>query len=106
MAIFLTRHSQDYDNKHKILNGHRDTKLTNLGRWQARQKAYALRKENIQIIYSSPLKRAHETALIISDILKIKNIILEKDLIERDFGILTGKPICDIVKYANKIIKT
>jgi probable phosphoglycerate mutase len=105
MTVFLVRHAQDHDNRNKILNGHRDEELTYLGRLQAYQKAYSLKKENIHIIYSSPLKRAHKTALIIGNTLKIRNIIIEKDLIERDFGILTGKPVGEICKYSNKTIK-
>jgi len=103
--IFLIRHGQDCDNKNGILNGHRDTSLTDLGRQQSLLVASRLKKENIEIIYSSPLKRTYETALIIGNILEVGKIIIEKDLIERNFGILTGKPICEISKYAKKIVK-
>jgi len=37
LHIYLTRHGQDQDNAHGILNGHRNTPLTELGIQQAQQ---------------------------------------------------------------------
>lgn len=102
--IFLVRHGQDQDNLEKILNGRRDTGLTELGKAQAKKVSVKLLDNNIQLIYSSPLKRTVETAQIIASELKINNIIIEELLIERDFGILTGEPVAFITKYTNKII--
>ncbi len=104
--IFLVRHGQDMDNADGILNGKRDTELTELGREQAKKVAEKLRDNNVQIIYASPLKRAYETARIIAVKLGIDEVIIDKHLIERDFGVLTGKPISDIPKYAKKILST
>lgn len=104
--IFLVRHGQDTDNASGILNGRRDTELTELGREQARQVAKKLRDNNIQIIYASPLRRAYETARIIAEVLGIDEIVADAHLIERDFGILTGKPVVDISKYTDKIMST
>lgn len=48
-------------------------------------------------IYSSPLKRAYETAEIVSDELGMnEKPTVVKDLIERDFGAMTGKPQADV----------
>lgn len=104
--IFLVRHGQDTDNATGILNGRRDTELTELGREQARRVAGKLRDNEVQIIYTSPLKRAYETARIIGTTLGIDEIIADEHLIERDFGILTGKPVLDIPKYTDKILPT
>ena len=104
VKIFIIRHGQDTDNEKNILNGHRDTELTDLGCEQARDMANKLKNENIQVIYSSPLKRAQKTASIVGDILKVDKIIICDELIERDFGILTGKSNSDISKYAGNII--
>lgn len=104
--IFLVRHGQDTDNAAGILNGHRDTDLTELGREQAKIVAKKLRDNHIEIVYSSPLKRAYETARIIADELGVDEVIADKHLIERDFGVLTGKPHSDIPKYASKILET
>ena len=104
--IFLVRHGQDMDNIKGILNGRRDTGLTELGKEQAKIVADKLKDDNIQVIYSSPLKRAFQTAKIIAKELNIEEVIIEEDLTEREFGILTGKPLTDIPKYTNKILKT
>lgn len=102
--LFLVRHGQDQDNAAGLLNGHRDTELTELGREQARQVAPKLRGRGIQVIYASPLKRAHETALIINETLGVE-LILDTLVMERDFGILTGQPVVDIPKFTDHILK-
>jgi len=104
--IYIIRHGQDKDNAKGILNGHRNMSLTLLGRKQANNIAKKLQKIGIQVIYSSPLARAYETAQIIANKLKIKKVIIDKNLIERDFGILTGKPITDISKYSTKRLQS
>lgn len=106
MKIFLVRHGQDTDNATGILNGRRDTELTELGREQAKKVAEKLKDNNVQIIYASPLKRAYETARIIATELGIDEVIADEHLIERDFGVLTGKPVADIPKYTNKVLPT
>lgn len=104
--IFLVRHGQDTDNAAGILNGRRDTDLTELGREQAKKVAEKLRDNNVQIVYASPLKRAYETARIIATELGIDGVTADEHLIEREFGILTGKPVSDIPKYTDKILPT
>jgi len=104
--ILIVRHGQDEDNAKQILNGRRDMPLTELGRQQAQTVAVKLRDNNINFIYSSPLKRAHETAEIIAAELGISDVTINPDLIERDFGILTGKPISEIPQYATKLLPT
>ena len=106
MKIFLVRHEEDTDNATGILNGRRDTELTELGREQAKTVAKKLTDNNIQVIYASPLKRAYETARIIAQELGIDNVTADERLIEREFGILTGKPAADIPKYAEKTLQT
>lgn len=102
--IYLVRHGQDEDNAKGILNGRRDNPLTDLGREQAKMVAQKLKDHNIQVIYSSPLKRAHETARIISKTLDVDELIIDEHLIERDFGIFTGKPFSDITKITGNVL--
>ncbi len=106
MKIFIVRHGQDIDNADGILNGHRDEELTDMGRQQAQETALKLKDKNIQVICSSPLKRTRETAQIIAKELNIPDVFIYDDLIERDYGILTGKLLTDIAKYASKTLKT
>jgi broad specificity phosphatase PhoE len=102
--LFLVRHGQDLDNSRSLINGRRDTPLTDLGRTQALAVAEQLRSEVINCVYTSPLQRASETASIISENLGIAEIHVESDLIERDYGVLTGRPVADIPLHASNII--
>lgn len=61
--IFLIRHGQSVGNLTGHYLGHTDLSLTELGQQQAKATAEALKNEKIDAIYSSDLKRAHETAI-------------------------------------------
>ncbi|MDX9893308.1 MAG: histidine phosphatase family protein [Patescibacteria group bacterium] len=104
--IFLVRHGQDKDNQQGILNGKRDSELTDLGRRQAATVVEKFKDIKIEAIYCSPLKRAYDTAKIIAAELGVNEVITDESLIERDFGVLTGKPVADILKYTQKIIRS
>ncbi len=107
--IYLSRHGQDEDNANAILNGQRDTPLTEKGIDQAKELANKIKQLNLDIkkVYSSPLQRAYKTAEILSDALDLQKPQKLDDLIERDFGIMTGKPVIDIEKLcAPDIIKS
>lgn len=103
--IYLVRHGEDQDNAKHVLNGHRDTELTNIGEKQAEKTGEELKKANIKVIYSSPLKRAYDTAKIIAEKIGIKDIIIDDRLKERDFGVLTGKSIKEIPDYTKNILR-
>jgi probable phosphoglycerate mutase len=93
--IYFVRHGQSEMN----VSGHfagavTDTPLTEEGRNQAKAAGKQLQDEGIliDIIVSSPLSRAHETARHIAKEIdyNLDGIILHKDLVERHFGILEG----------------
>ena len=108
LKIYLARHGQNIDNVDGILNGHRDKPLTQKGIEQAYEIAEKIQQAGIcfDVIYSSPLVRAYETASIISKVTKSPTPEKELLLIERNFGIMTGKNITDIEKLcAPHIIK-
>jgi len=98
--IFLARHGQNEDNAQGILNGHRDLPLTALGLEQADVLAKKIQSSDLEIskVFSSPLQRAYVTAEIVSDILGIDKPEKVDLLIERDFGIMTGRPGKDIAE--------
>ncbi len=98
LQIFIARHGQNEDNANGILNGHRDKPLTDLGREQARDLGLGIKGLGLKLdsIYSSPLSRAFETAEIVSEILDMPKPLVLDGLIERDFGIMTGKTYADI----------
>lgn len=108
--IYLIRHGQNEDNAEGTLNGHRDRPLTNLGYEQAKNLWKKIKNLNIQIhaIYSSPLARAYQTAVAISNIIWVNQPIIDNNLIERNFGDLTGTPTKDIAEnyHLDNIITT
>ena len=108
--IYIARHGQNEDNANGLLNGHRDLPLTELGRDQARQLGEGALQLGLGFaaIYSSPLGRAYETAQIVSDTMGLHETPTVLDeIIERDFGIMTGRPYSDIEPMcAPDIIKT
>lgn len=93
LKIFLIRHGQDQDNANGILNGHRDQPLTEIGLSQAHEIAKKIKAIGIKFdkTYSSPLKRAIQTASIVTDTLNMPKPNILPELIERDFGIMTGE---------------
>lgn len=107
--IYLARHGQDKDNEMGILNGHRDMPLTAIGLDQANQVSLKIKDSKIHFdkVYSSPLQRAYQTAKTITDCLQIDSPEKIDLLIERDFGIMTGKSTKDITELcAPDILQT
>jgi len=86
----MIRHGETDWNAAGILQGREDIPLNATGRQQAFELADYLKPEQWDVIFSSPLQRAYETALIISDKLAISEVYMENDLIERDYGLASG----------------
>lgn len=109
LKIYLARHGQNLDNVNGILNGHRDEPLTLLGEEQARTTATYIKEAGLTFdaVYSSPLKRTLRTAEIITSDLGLVPPKVTQDLIERNFGVMTGYPVSKIEEMcAPEVIKT
>ena len=109
LKIYLARHGQDSDNVRRVLNGYRDTSLTIIGQQQALQLAKRIKLMGLSFnkIYTSPLLRVKQTAKIITDYLSLPEAEILPDLIERDFGKMTGMTIDDILLLEdNNIVQT
>ena len=90
MKLILTRHGETEWNKQRRIQGCRsDTRLSQTGLEQADRLAAALRKERIDAIYASPMKRASETAQIIAEACKLQ-VHVFNELREIDAGELDG----------------
>lgn len=108
LRIYLARHGQDEDNVNGILNGHRDRPLTQIGIFQGQSLAFSIDDLGLTFdaVYTSPLKRARQTARIACDNLGIVKPIVLPDLIERDFGIMTGKSVESIPSLSKDLLIT
>ncbi|MCX8163648.1 MAG: histidine phosphatase family protein [Candidatus Micrarchaeota archaeon] len=99
--IVVIRHAQAEGNKEHIFNGNKiDAALTAEGKRQAKE-LLKIFKQKPDVILSSPLKRALETASYFEKKYKIK-IIVWKELQEQDFGLWTGKSATKIKKLYPK----
>jgi len=66
MLIYCVRHGESTYNAEGRVQGQSDVPLSEFGRRQGEATASALATVGIQVIYSSPLRRAYETAEIIA----------------------------------------
>lgn len=97
MKIYLIRHGQTEWNVLRRLQGRADIELNQKGRELARVTAKAMEGIDFSRIYSSPLKRAYETAQIIRGSRPVE-IIVDDRLQEISFGRFEGL-CCDKDKY-------
>ncbi|WP_100404808.1 histidine phosphatase family protein [Bacillus solitudinis] len=86
--IHLIRHGETDWNKEQRLQGKSDTPLNATGRKQALYLANCLTAVQVATVYTSPLNRARETALIIGQ--QGSEVKSESALMERSFGYLEG----------------
>ena len=98
MRLVLVRHGLSSFNAKGLIQGRTDySLLTDEGYEQALKAGKALSNINFDIIYSSPLIRAAETAKTIKKSFnKEQNIIFDKNLLEVDLGEWSGLKIEEI----------
>lgn len=92
MKLYITRHGQTDWNLNERIQGKIDIELNDTGRLQAQKIADLLKDQAIDQIFSSPLKRAVETAEIINQPHQLP-IQCDERLAERGFGDYEGTPI-------------
>ena len=102
MNIYLLRHGETDWNKEGRLQGHTDIMLNQKGRKQIGRSAEILAKlpVDFDLIISSPLLRARESAEITADRLAYpkENIVMEPLLVERSFGEAEGFMVTELGK--------
>ena len=93
MKIYLLRHGQTDWNIQGRLQGHRNIPMNMNGKKQIIEIAERLQGLNFEadIIISSPLDRAKESAQIVAEQIGYKKtIIYDEDFLERSFGLAEG----------------
>ncbi|NBG88142.1 histidine phosphatase family protein [Isachenkonia alkalipeptolytica] len=92
MKLIIIRHGESEADILKVHEGRADFSLTNKEKQQAKLLSkWIASNEEFDVILSSPLKRAKETAAFIRDETG-KRIVLVEDLMEWDNGLLAGLP--------------
>ena len=90
------RHGEtSWNQERRIQGGSSDVELSEVGKEQAARVGLALKNTEIDAIYSSPLKRALETAQAIADHHNLK-VQVEPDLREMEVGDLEGVSIAEL----------
>lgn len=90
MKFYIFRHGQSTFNTLGKVQGHTNSSiLTDLGKKQALTVGQRLIDKNIDVIITSPLKRALETAEICNQLLK-KPIVIDDAFIEVNVGEIEG----------------
>lgn len=97
MEIYIVRHGETLWNKDKKLQGSTDIELNENGRLLAQKTGEALADTAIDIIYSSPLKRAYETATLIRNGRDIE-IVTDSRIKELCFGYFEGQNFLELIK--------
>lgn len=87
--LIIIRHGETAWNLDTRIQGHTDIPLNDKGLWQARRTGLALRDEGIDLIYSSDLRRAADTARAIAEACTVP-LRFDTALRERHFGRFEG----------------
>jgi broad specificity phosphatase PhoE len=94
-TLLLARHGQTADNAGGLILGRRDPALSELGRSQARALAAVARAAAITAVWTSPMRRAAETATIVSEATGAPVSVLA-GLAESDRGSWEGRPVAEL----------
>lgn len=95
-TLTLVRHGESDWNATRRTQGQDDrAQLSARGREQAREVAATLRDGGFDLVVTSDLARARETADIIADTLGVP-VVTDPLLRERCFGVLEGGPLADV----------
>jgi len=95
MKLILVRHGETQWNKEKRIVGHTEIELNEVGRSQVMQLARVLSGETVSAIYSSPLRRARQTAEEIARVHHL-DIRVKDALKEFDAGDMNGMTILEV----------
>jgi broad specificity phosphatase PhoE len=87
--FYFLRHGESESNKAGRMQGRGDSPLSVRGREQAREAGLWMRDRRVQLVLTSPLARARETAEIIAEHARIAEVAVAEELTELDTGIFS-----------------
>ncbi len=90
MRIYLIRHSESVDDIEDCYGGIADFDLTENGKNKVKEAKKEIDKYGIEKIYSSPYKRAYQTAQILNEDINVELNIIENLRELNSYGILSG----------------
>ncbi len=93
--IYLVRHAEAMGNVEEFFQGRTDCEVSEKGKKQLELLAERFRDIQIEVIYSSPLKRTIDTAEAVNKYHDLP-IIRDEGLIEINGGVWEGKPWADL----------
>jgi broad specificity phosphatase PhoE len=97
VSLWIARHGETDENAQRRILGRRDPPLSGAGREQARALAAAAAGYGIAAIWTSPLRRARDTAAVVGAALGLEPVVLD-DLIESDRGDWEGRTVADLAR--------
>jgi probable phosphoglycerate mutase len=99
--VYLVRHGTTDWNKEEIFRGRVDCKLNETGQAEARALAGYFKDIPVEVIYSSPLSRATETAQVIAAAKGLR-VLPDAAFMDMDFGAWQGCPLKEVKeKYSD-----
>lgn len=101
MYLAVVRHGETIRNIVELVQGDTESMLSEKGKEQAREVKKKLDSQTFDIVFSSPLSRAYQTAEIITE--EKFPIIIDERLNERDYGDFEGhtREEFDYIDYWN-----
>lgn len=91
LNLYVVTHCESCYNRRGIFTGQIDSILTKKGHKHAKVMAEELKNEKIDVAYTSPLTRARQTLEHILKYHPKTKMVIDKRIIERDYGKLSRK---------------
>ncbi len=95
LEILLIRHGETERNRTRRIMGHRPIPLNVRGRSQARALQRRLKKVELEVIYTSPIRRAVETARVLAKGRRVRTIKVP-EMAEIDYGHWVGRTFDEV----------
>jgi len=103
MRLVLLRHGEPHEAARGVCYGRLDVGLSSIGRLQMRRASHQFRRCALTAVYSSPRRRARESAEFIATGCGARIVRIEERLAEIDFGDLEGLPYDEIERRAPQL---